>query len=159
MSTQWLPNACDIPSDAYDQGMKRHPAFIRFFSVFAVFALLCPLGRAVPAAAEQAQSGISGAELLIEGPLRVGHRVTARFDLKGYEIPAGAYASVNPAFLERPEGERPQIIPGYPETVMIFRAPGTYRLFFILSEVTKSSCGGVDARTLLESERELVIFP
>lgn len=139
--------------------MKIQPASIRFSSLFTFLVLACTFCCVVPAAAAQTQVGISGGELFSEGILEVGRPVTVRFDLKGYEIPRGAYASVNSVFLKRPDGERPLVTPGYPKTVMTFRTPGTYRLLLILSEVTKSSCGGVNAVTLLESEVELVIEP
>ncbi|QGY40464.1 hypothetical protein GM415_10110 [Pseudodesulfovibrio cashew] len=118
--------------------------------------LLCSISFSVPALA--AESGVaSDAELEVSGELRVGQPVTAAFDLKGYRISTGAYASINVRFEQKPDGIDPKVKTGYPKTILFFNTPGAYRITFILNEVSKPSCGGVNAKPLLEKTIELLI--
>lgn len=100
---------------------------------------------------------VPGAELHINGDLRAGQPVTVRFDLKGYALPGGSYSSINVRFLTKPDGAEPKVRAGYPETSLVFDIAGTYQVTFILNEVSKPSCGGVNAKTLLEKTVELSI--
>lgn len=100
---------------------------------------------------------VRDAELHIKGDLQTGQPVTALFDLKGYALPGGSYSSINVRFLDKPDGAAPKVRTGYPETTLVFDVPGTYRIIFILNEVSKPSCGGVNAKTLLEKTVELSI--
>ena len=93
----------------------------------------------------------------VSGELRTGQPVTVLFDLKGYEIPNGSYTSINVRFAAKPEGPKPEVKTGYPRTTLFFPTPGTYRITFILNEVSKPSCGGVNAKTLMEKTIELHI--
>lgn len=105
----------------------------------------------------RAEGAIDDAQVVMPKELPVGQAVTAFFDLKGYELPSGSYASINLKYLARPEGEKPMVRTGYPKTGLTFRTPGTYRILFILNEVSKPSCGGVDAKLLLEQEVKLFV--
>jgi hypothetical protein len=122
--------------------------------VFAWAALL-----SVPASAGQTHSAVPGGEVRLAGPLKAGQPVRAVFDLKGYELPAGAYTAINVEFPVRPEGAKPEVRPGYPETVMTFAEPGRYRVLFLLNQISKGSCGGVSARPLIEAELDLDVTP
>ncbi|WP_022660242.1 hypothetical protein [Paucidesulfovibrio longus] len=97
------------------------------------------------------------ANLVLRGELRVGQPVEALFDLKGYEIPMGSYASIKVIFIDKPDGPEPAVRTGYPTTTITFHQPGEYRIGFLLNEVTKGSCGGALAKNLLEAQRTLVI--
>ena len=104
------------------------------------------------------QSGaVADAELNVSGELRTGQPVSILFDLKGYKIPNGSYTSINVRFAAMPEGPEPKVKTDYPRTTLFFRTPGTYRITFILNEVSKPSCGGVDAKMLMEKTIELHI--
>jgi hypothetical protein len=122
--------------------------------VFAWAALL-----SVPASAGQTRSAVPGGEVRMIGPLKTGQPVKAVFDLKGYELPAGTYAAINVEFPVRPEGAKPEVRPGYPETVMTFAEPGTYRVLLLLNQISKGSCGGVSAKPLIEAEMDLDVAP
>lgn len=87
----------------------------------------------------------------------MGHPVKAIYDLKGYAIPNGSYASINVRFDQKPDGANPLVKAGYPETILTFHTPGNYRITFILNEVSKPSCGGVNAIALLEETVDLFI--
>ncbi len=100
---------------------------------------------------------VADAELNVDGELRTGQPVSVLFDLKGYTIPNGSYTSINVRFAAMPEGPEPKVQTGYPRTILVFRTPGTYRITFILNEVSKPSCGGVDAKLLMEKTIELQI--
>lgn len=112
-----------------------------------------------PALAGDIHSAVPGGEVRIDGQVKAGQPVKAVFDLKGYAFPAGAYTSVNVEFPIRPEGAKPQVRPGYPETVMTFAESGAYRVVLLLNEVSKSSCGGVKAKQLLEATFDLDVAP
>jgi hypothetical protein len=97
------------------------------------------------------------ATLALRGELRVEQPVEALFDLKGYEIPMGSYASIKVIFIDKPDGPEPTVRTGYPRTTITFHQPGEYQIGFLLNEVTKGSCGGVLAKNLLEAQRTLVV--
>ena len=136
--------------------MKRHINYPLILLAFALLLLPGPLGVR-PSPAKGMRAVPADAALNVGGALRTGLPVKAVFDLKGYELPAGSYASINVRFLQRPEGEEPKVMPGYPETTMVFHVPGLYRMTVILTEISKPSCGGVNARPLLEKSIELRI--
>jgi hypothetical protein len=136
--------------------MKKHypdtlPAVARILLVIVCVHAL--------AMAALAQGGPDGAVLEIRGEMRAGSAITALFDLKGYTLPAGSYPSVNVRTIASSSGDQPAVKAGYPETTLTFATPGTYELRFILNEVSKPSCGGVDARLLLEAVRVFTILP
>lgn len=101
--------------------------------------------------------GLPDATLEIHGEMKTGEPITAVFDLKGYTIPNGSYTSINVRTRKSPSGEKPEVKTGYPSTTLLFATPGTYELHFILNEVSKPSCGGVNAKVLLETTRTLTI--
>lgn len=157
--TQWIPMPCNIPDRAYDQGMKnRRPLSLLPAAcaalVFAWAALL-----SAPVLADRIHSAVPGGEVRMAGPLKVGQPVKAVFDLKGYTLPAGAYAAINVEFLARPEGAAPKVRPGYPETVMTFAEPGAYSVLILLNEISKGSCGGVRAKPLLDATLDVRVAP
>ncbi|WP_338669664.1 hypothetical protein [Pseudodesulfovibrio methanolicus] len=112
-----------------------------------------------PALADQTRSAVPGGEVHLAGPFKAGQPVKAVFDLKGYALPAGAYTAVNVEFPVRPEGAKPKVRPGYPETVMTFAEPGTYRVLILLNQISKGSCGGVSAKPLIEATLDIEITP
>jgi len=120
-------------------------------SFWLLVSLLC-VSVAGPALAD-------GGRLAIEGPRTVGSQLIVAFDLGDYIAPPGHFVAINVAILEGPEGSRPRIVPGYPETSLAFEVPGRYVLTFRLSQISKSSCGGVDALPLLEKTEVLEIAP
>jgi hypothetical protein len=134
--------------------MKKHPWEKPSAVVRTLLAIACIHALAVAALA---QGGPEGAALEIRGDMRAGSPITALFDLKGYALPAGAYPSVNVRTIASSSGDQPVVKAGYPTTTLTFATPGTYELRFILNEVSKPSCGGVDARPLLEAVRVLTI--
>lgn len=136
--------------------MKEHTPCARAL-LFGLIALLCCLMLPGPSRAAGPGVIVPDGELTVSGHRRVGSPVKAIFDLKGYTLPPGSYTSVNVRFARRPDGPEPKVRPGYPETILEFSRPGTYRLVFILNEVSKPSCGGVNARTLMETEVELTV--
>ncbi|WP_316896360.1 hypothetical protein [Pseudodesulfovibrio indicus] len=123
----------------------------------ALLCLAAALWLLLLAAPSFAGGAVPDAEMTLTGDLRPGVPVRALFDLKGYQFPPGSYASVNVRFSKRPDGPEPQVRTGYPETILIFPLPGSYAMVFILNEVSKPSCGGVNAKTLLEKEVELTV--
>lgn len=127
--------------------------------VFVFMIIVCiGLGVFVFARAEGA-TGAQGGLLVLYGPRAVGERLTASFDLGDYSVPVGQSVAINVDVLESPEGPRPRIVPGYPRTSMVFETPGKYVLTFRLSQIGKSSCGGVEARPLLERTETIEILP
>lgn len=127
------------------------------FVVFAAFMLACIVLSGFPALAAEQKGMIPDAEVTVSGDMRVGQPVKAVFDLKGYTLPAGSYASINVRFPVKPDGAEPKARTGYPATTLFFQTPGTYQATFILNEVSKPSCGGVEAITLLEKTVEIHI--
>ena len=112
---------------------------------------------ATDVAAADDDRGLPDATLEIQGEMKTGKPITAVFDLKGYTIPNGSYTSINVRTRKSPSGEKPVVKIGYPSTTLLFATPGTYELHFILNEVSKPSCGGVNAKLLLETTRILTI--
>ena len=125
--------------------------------LFGLFLLVGVLVSAGPAWATRQNSTVADAELNVSGELRTDQPVTVLFDLKGYKLPNGSYSSINVRFATKPEGPEPMIRTGYPKTTLIFSTPGIYRTTFILNEVSKPSCGGVDAKRLMEKTIEFNI--
>jgi hypothetical protein len=117
----------------------------------SLLVVLCILRTGDVALADGATAGLRGAVLDIPAVVKSGTQVRAVFDLDGYEIAKGSYASINVDVLKSPAGQGPTVRTGYPATVLTFHVPGTYELRFILNEISKPSCGGVNARLLLET--------
>ncbi|MDY0227566.1 MAG: hypothetical protein RBR38_12155 [Desulfomicrobium apsheronum] len=132
---------------------------MRGFQILLLMAALLLAGDALAAETPSQDKGREDARLTIAGDLIVGAQLVATFEMGGYEVPEGMYASINVDVMKRPEGEKPSIQTGYPRTLLIFNAPGTYELRFRLNQISKSSCGGVDAVLLLETTRVLEIAP
>lgn len=132
------------------QNRNLHPGY----GLAAVLLIL--LLSVTPAVAQESGTG-PGGSLRLEGVMRAGLPVTAVFDLGGYEIPRGAYTSINIRVKSGPQGEKPTVLPGYPESTLTFHQPGTYVMDFILSRVSKSSCGGAEAVPLVRETRTLTI--
>lgn len=127
--------------------------------VFVLMTIVCiGLGGFVFVQVEGA-TGAQGGLLVIDGARVVGERLTVSFDMGDYSVPVGQSVAINVDILEKPEGSRPRIVPGYPKTSMVFEMPGHYVLTFRLSQIGKSSCGGVTARSLLERTETIEILP
>jgi hypothetical protein len=120
--------------------------------LFCLFMVLLWVGVAGTAFAD-------GGRLVVEGPRTVGSQLTVAFDMGNYIVPSGHFVAINVAILESPEGPRPRIVPGYPKTSLVFEVTGRYVLTFRLSQISKSSCGGVDALPLMERTEVLEIAP
>lgn len=125
--------------------------------VFAIVMLVSVVLFSEATAAAGRHGAIDDAELHVIGELRIDQTVKIVFDLKGYVIPNGSYSSINVRFMDKPEGAEPKIKAGYPETLLVFNKPGPYRIALILNEVSKPSCGGVNAKPLLEKTIEFQI--
>ncbi len=95
----------------------------------------------------EAEEAVPNASMHVSGVLKSGLPVTLTFDLGGYEVPQGQYTSINIRFLSKPDATTPSVLPGYPESQITFHAPGSYTFDVILSQISKSSCGGVDSKT------------
>jgi hypothetical protein len=139
--------------------MRNRRPLSALFTVCAVLVLAWAALLSIPALADRTTSTVPGGEVRLAGPLKAGQPVRAVFDLKGYELPAGAYAAINVEFPVRPEGAKPEVRPGYPETVMTFAEPGRYRVLILLNQISKGSCGGVSAKPLIEAELDLDVAP
>jgi hypothetical protein len=151
---------------AYDQAMKNRS--ILAVGLAGLVGLFCLTATALPAYAGPSQSATAcpyqapvpeNGDVTLPATPQVGQTVQAVFDLKGYKIPTGAYTSINVEFPDKPEGSRPQVRPGYPQTALTFDKAGAYRITFILNEISKPSCGGVNARQLLEKEISVTVAP
>jgi hypothetical protein len=150
---------CNIPDRAYDQAMKKCRPYPILFTACAALVFAWAALLSTPALADQTRSAVPGGEIRLEGPLKAGQPIKAIFDLKGYALPAGAYAAINVEFPVRPKGARPEVRPGYPQTVMTFTEPGTYRVLILLNQISKGSCGGVAAKPLMETTLDLDVAP
>lgn len=150
---------CNIPDRAYDQPMKNRRPFPVLTAACAALVFAWAALLSAPVFADQIRSAVPGGEVRLAGPLKAGQPVKAVFDLKGYALPAGAYTAVNVEFPVRPEGAKPKVRPGYPETVMTFAEPGTYSVIILLNQISKGSCGGVSAKPLLDAELTFEIAP
>lgn len=149
---------CNIPDRAYDQAMKKR-SLTPLLAACAVLAFAWAALLSGPARADETHSKVPGGEVRLQGPAKAGQPVKAVFDLKGYQFPMGAYTAVNVEFPVRPKGAKPKVRPGYPETTMTFAEPGSYRVLILLNEVSKSSCGGVRAKSLIEATLDLDVAP
>jgi hypothetical protein len=92
----------------------------------------------------------------------VGKAVILSFTLDSANPPEGSFLSVNMNLIQSPESakvKRPEILTGFPETIAVFRTPGTYRFKVLVSLITKSSCGGVKADTIFNGEARINISP
>lgn len=98
------------------------------------------------------------ATVVIAGERIVGAPLVVTFEMGDYTVPEGMYASINIDVEKRPEGKKPEIQTGYPNSRLLFTVPGTYELRFRLNQISKSSCGGVDAIPLLEKTEVLEIL-
>ena len=108
------------------------------------------LGEAADYAASLDSSRLSGI---------VGQEVELAMTLTPPVPPAGYFVTTLVTPLEVPEGPGPGILPGFPVTVVVPRAPGRHRFSVRVHLVTKSSCGGVDARTVLDTTLTLDATP
>lgn len=108
-------------------------------------------------AAGQVWAGESKAVLNVQKGMAAGQPIAVHFELAGHVFPVGSYPSVNIRVLEGPQGERPFVRGSFPDSELTFHAPGTYVVRFVLSQVSKPSCGGVDAFVLLEETRTMII--
>jgi hypothetical protein len=132
---------------------------MRGFQILLFMAALLLTGVTLAAETPSQDKGRADARLTIAGDRVVGAQLVATFEMGGYEVPEGMYVSINVDVMKRPEGKRPDIQTGYPRTRLVFNAPGTYELRFRLNQISKSSCGGVDAVLLLETTQVLEIAP
>ncbi len=75
-------------------------------------------------------------------------------DLKLYPetLPAGYSISTLVDLLDYPAGAKPEVLPGFPTIQVRMSQSGTYRMAIRLSLISKSSCAGVDAKTIFEKE-------
>lgn len=121
-------------------------------------ALLAALVLAALLIAPQAAMARDKATLDIRGSLVAGEPVTAHFELVDHTMAFGAYPSINIKVLTTEDRTKQTIRPGFPDSILTFSDPGTYPVTFILNEVSKGSCGGVDAVLLFEGTREITII-
>ncbi len=92
----------------------------------------------------------------------VGERASLHFTLAPPKPPQGFFLSVNMHALQEPDvakGNHPDILTGFPETSLLFHAPGVYRYRVVVSLIAKSSCGGVKAATILNGEALIDVEP
>jgi hypothetical protein len=92
----------------------------------------------------------------------VGETVALHFSLDPPKPPQGFFVSVNMSALHEPdaaEGRKPDILTGFPETSILFKAPGEYRYDVTVSLIAKSSCGGVKADTIFRGEALIDVKP
>ncbi|WP_041915828.1 hypothetical protein [Pseudodesulfovibrio mercurii] len=129
------------------------------FAACAVLALAWTALLSGPALADALHTSVPGGRVHLDGAPKVGQPVKVVFDLNGYRFPAGAYTAVNLEFPNRPEGDKPKVRPGYPETTVTFAVPGEYTVIILLNEVSKSSCGGVKAKPLIDAVLDLHVTP
>ena len=132
---------------------------MRIFQIALVMLALGMTGTALAGDAPSQTSGQKSRRLVIAGERIVGAPLMAIFEMGDYNVPEGMYASINIDVEKRPEGAKPEIQTGYPQSRLLFTVPGTYELRFRLNQVSKSSCGGVDAILLLEKTEVLDILP
>jgi len=133
---------------------------MRGFQILLLMVALFVPGSVLAADTPPTDRGkAADARLTIAGDRVVGAQLVATFEMGGYEVPEGMYASINVDVEKRPEGGKPDIQTGYPRTKLVFNVPGTYELRFRLNQISKSSCGGVDAVPLLETTQIIEILP
>ena len=133
---------------------------MRIFQIVLIMLTLNMPGLALagdtPARAKDMEEN---AAIVIAGDRIVGAPLVATFEMGDYTVPEGMYASINIDVEKRPEGKKPEIQTGYPKSRLLFPVPGTYELRFRLNQISKSSCGGVDAVLLMEKTEVLEILP
>lgn len=132
---------------------------MRSFQILLIVLALNMTGAARAGETPSQSKGLENARLLISGERIVGAPLVATFEMGGYTVPEGMYASINIDVEKQPEGKKPEIQTGYPQSRLLFLVPGTYELQFRLNQISKSSCGGVDAILLLEKTEVLEILP
>jgi hypothetical protein len=132
----------------------------------AALAALCLLPAAVPALPGPARgAGLAQVSdytaTLDSGRLSgtVGREVELTMTLSPPVPPAGYFVTVLVTPLEVPEGAAPTILPGFPVTVVVPRAPGRHRFGVRVNMITKSSCGGVEAHSVLDAMATLDAAP
>lgn len=108
------------------------------------------LGAAADYAASLDSSRLSGV---------VGQEVELAMTLTPPLPPAEYFVTALVTPLEVPAGPGPGILPGFPVTVVVPRAPGRHRFAVRVHLVTKSSCGGVDALPVLDTTLTLDVAP
>lgn len=101
----------------------------------------------------------AGRSLVLSGARVAGGTIVATFLTEAGAVPEGAYAAVNIDVTQHPQDSRPDVVPGFPESRLVFHQPGEYVVVFRLNKVSKSSCAGVNAAPLMEREERIVIAP
>lgn len=100
------------------------------------FCLLGAMPVKLVSAASTAQSGVHGIIQLPE-TARCGDTVTLMVSLpKG---PGGSFPHVGVDWLTRPEGKAPDVLPGVPETDIVFHVPGQYRCRIRIGHMIKGA--------------------
>jgi len=132
---------------------------VRIFQILLIMLTLDMTGLALAGDTPARTRGMEeNATVVIAGERIVGAPLVATFEMGDYTVPEGMYASINIDVQKRPEGKKPEIQTGYPKSRLLFSVPGTYELRFRLNQISKSSCGGVDAIPLLEKTEVLEIL-
>lgn len=132
---------------------------MRIFQLLLIMLTLNMTGLALASDSPARAKGMEeNATVVIAGDRIVGAPLVATFEMGDYKVPEGMYASINIDVEKRPEGIKPEIQTGYPKSRLLFSVPGTYELRFRLNQISKSSCGGVDALLLLEKTEVLEIL-
>ncbi|CCH48416.1 hypothetical protein [Pseudodesulfovibrio piezophilus] len=139
--------------------MKKYDWIRRIAMTSGLLFLLFPLLISTNSFAQGDEQASPHPTMEIHGEMKTHSIITVFFDLKDSPISNGSYASVNVRTLEGPGKYEPEVKRGFPRTTLIFTAPGVYKIRFILNEVSKPSCGGVNARLLLETTRKMTITP
>lgn len=76
--------------------------------------------------------------------------------------PPGSFVAVKLTPLRAPDAAAAHpavVLAAFPETRLLFHAPGTYQFAVVVSLVTKSSCGGAELDTILEGEARVEVRP
>ncbi len=81
--------------------------------------------KAAPADCVEPPAVRQPGDLSLPESARPGERVFLTAALP--EGPAGAFPNVRLDWLERPEGRAPDVLPGVPDTEIVFHVPGKYR--------------------------------
>lgn len=89
----------------------------------------------------------------------VGEPVEVLMDLTPTVPPPGYFATSLVTVLEAPPGPPPKVVEGFPKATIIAAVPGRYRFLVRVNLITKSSCGGVEADTILESRITVDAMP
>lgn len=142
------------------------PLLIRSFFVFLQTIILLPgvvwaldsLTNSCPLSTHRYKAELKNAHLIAT----VGETVILNFLLDPTEPPQGFFLSVNMNTLQEPDAAKeshPEILTGFPETSILFHAPGVYRYGVVVSLIAKSSCGGVKADTILNGEAIIDVKP